>query len=216
MVKGVFAPVGPLELVAGTLDSGLYSLKSGVTPIQWTHMSSPENNPIDALAAVEGPMQGEQIVTAVDGDVFAGRAGNWTVLGAMPYDALCLCVGKRYPEIYAGTENGVYQYTEPTPIDQSIIKNKNSSQILSKYRVENNLLKVTLNLPDDGNIRMVLYDLAGRKLGTLYKGLVEKGEREISTSITLSENGPLGKGMYLLGIYYNGHRHRNRQTFLYY
>ena len=204
MVMGVFAPVGPLEFVVGTLDSGLYSLKSGVTPIEWTHMSSPENNPIDALAAVEGPMQGEQLVTAVDGDVFAGRAGNWTMLGNMPYDALCLCVGTRYPEIYAGTDNGVYQYTEPTPIDQSITGKKTFSQIISSYRVDNNLLKVTVSLPHDGNVRMVLYDLSGRKLGTLYEGLVEKGKMDFSAPITISNNKPLGKGMYLLRVYYNG------------
>lgn len=204
MVKGVFAPVGPLEFVVGTLDSSLYSLKSGVTPIEWTRMSSPENNPIDALAAVEGPMQGEQIVTAVDGDVFAGRAGNWTVLGNMPYDALCLCTGTRYPEIYAGTENGVYQYTEPTPIEQNITKNKITSQIISHYRVDNNQLKITLNLPEDGNVRMVLYDLSGRKLGTLFEDLVGKGKKDISASISISDTTPLGKGMYLLRIYYNG------------
>lgn len=203
MVKGAFAPVGPMELVAGTRDSGLYSLKSGVTPIEWTPMSSPRDRPVNALASVEGPMQGEQLVIAVDSGVFVGRGGNWTEVGDIAHEPLCLSVSEQFLEAYAGTDKGVYQYSEPTSIDNITYKS-NTTQTISHYRVDNNLLKVTLSLPEDGSVGIVLYNLSGKKLCTVFEGLVEKGERDISAPVNTSDNRPLGKGMYLLRVYYNG------------
>ena len=202
MTKGVFAPVGPIQLVVGTLDSGLYSMTSGINPVQWTHWDSPKNRPVNALAAVEGPMQGDQLLIAVDSGVFTGRSGTWQEAGDIPANPLCFTGSILSQQGFAGTDDGVYQYGDPTYIDNSIYKSNASTQIIHSYGIDKNKLHLTMSLPAEGWVRVALYNLAGRKLCIVFEGVLQRGNRTISRPINTFDN-LSGCGMYLLRVYYN-------------
>lgn len=203
MTQGVFAPVGPLELVVGTLDSGLYSMTSGINPVEWKHWKSPMGRPINDLDAVEGPMQGDQLLIAVDSGVFTGRSGTWQEIGDIPAEPLCFTGGIQSRQGFAGTDNGVYQYGDPTSIDEGTYKNNASTQIIHSYSIDKNKLHLTMNIHAEGIVRVALYNLAGRKLCTVFEGILQKGKRTISRPINAFDNHFLGTGMYLLRVYYN-------------
>ena len=56
----------------------------------------------------------------------------------------------------------------------------------------NGSISIRMNIPTDGNIRLSLFDISGRKVATLYKGFMRRG------SYTIDVTGRLNKGVYIL------------------
>lgn len=210
MVTGVFAPVGPLQFVVGTLDSGLYSMSAGINPVQWTHWDNPKNRPVNALASVDSPMQGDDLLIAVDSGVFTGRSGTWQEVGDIPAEPLCFTGSIMSRQGFAGTDNGVFQYGDSTSINNITNKNNASTQIIHSYGIDKNKLHLTMCLPAEGKVRIALYNLAGRKLCIVFEGVLQKGKRTISRPIDTFDNNLSGCGMYLLRVYCNNtYMHRS-------
>jgi hypothetical protein len=60
-----------------------------------------------------------------------------------------------------------------------------------------------MSLPTEGKVRAVLYNLAGKKLCTVFEGMLPKGKRSIYRPLNTFDTNLFGSGMYLLRVYYN-------------
>jgi len=122
LAQGSFVEVGPLELVIGTRDSGVFFYSSSLF-IPWTVIPGPTKDPINDLVTMPGMMFSDMLVAAVASGVYTsgGHSSEWTAVGSIPATPNCLAVrgratGSMEGVLMAGTSKGVYLYALPSAI----------------------------------------------------------------------------------------------------
>jgi hypothetical protein len=116
LAEGTFLEVGPLELVVGTRDSGVWFYSPSMF-IPWTNIPGPNKEPVKDLLTMPGMMFSDMLVAAANSGVFTSgsHSSEWTEVGDIPAPPNCLAVrgratGSMEGSLMAGTSKGVYLY----------------------------------------------------------------------------------------------------------
>jgi len=122
LAQGSFAEVGPLELVIGTRDSGVFFYSPSAF-IPWTVIPGPAKEPINDLLTMPGMMFSDILVAAVASGVYTsgGHSSEWTEVSDIPAPPNCLALrgpatGNMEGVLMAGTSKGVYLYALPSVV----------------------------------------------------------------------------------------------------
>jgi hypothetical protein len=122
LAQGTFFEVGPLELVVGTRDSGVWFYSASMF-IPWTNIPGPNREPVRDLLTMPGMMFSDMLIAASDSGVFTsgGHSTVWTEIGDIPAPPNCCAVlgratGSMEGSLLAGTSKGVYLYATPVGI----------------------------------------------------------------------------------------------------
>jgi hypothetical protein len=122
LAQGTFTEAGPLELVAGTRDSGVCFYCPSAS-IPWIVIPGPLKEPVKDLLAMPGMLFSDLLVAAADNGVFinSGHSTEWTEVGDIPAEPNCCAVlgratGTMEGSLLAGTSKGVYLYASPARV----------------------------------------------------------------------------------------------------
>ncbi|MBN2188387.1 MAG: hypothetical protein JW699_02950, partial [Chitinispirillaceae bacterium] len=93
LAQGTFMEAGPLELVVGTRDSGVWFYSPSMF-IPWTTIPGPDREPVRDLLTMPGMMFTDMLIAASSSGVFSsgGHSTVWTEVGDIPASPNCLAV----------------------------------------------------------------------------------------------------------------------------
>lgn len=106
--------------------------------------------------------------------------------------------------IYIGTENGVYRQDITTIVESETNHKKENSFVFQNYPNpfnSNTIIKFYLN--DNGRTSLELYDILGKKLGTMYNQYSYRGEHTINIEYNFLKK-ISSSGIYFISLFQNG------------
>ncbi|MBN1131315.1 MAG: hypothetical protein JXA71_20180 [Chitinispirillaceae bacterium] len=169
IAQGSFFEVGPTELVVGTIDSGIIRVDS--LGRNWTVVPTPGSQPVVGLITVPTMLWSDQIVAAFPDGIYtnSGRSDPWTELGDIPQQPTCLAVwgrpsGQLNTTLIAGTEKGVFRYTDRTAGTESPLRTLSPSPAI---RICNGVLAVSLPEQTALPAHLAVTSLNGRRMVNL-------------------------------------------------
>jgi hypothetical protein len=72
--------------------------------------------------------------------------------------------------------------------------------------------RLTFSLPEDGPVRLVVYDINGRRVNTLVDGEIPEGDHEVTWAGTDREGRPVARGIYFAVLEFDGERRVRKLT----
>lgn len=186
-----------LRLLVGTRDSGVIIYSPDKDKEQWSKIPSPDNNSVIDVISIN-----KRLIIATEEGVYIMNGNEWKSLGTIPSKPNCL--GRYVSQLYAGTERGLFIYSDT--ISTNTKKSsycKSSSFDVKRVSVLENKIVVDFYLPAKENVCIQTLSAKGRMISKPNTFVLNSGNHTVHLDKKGFDGNGLSNGIYFLHVHSN-------------